>query len=145
MDQELRALIEAVIKLSGFKVKEDGPASLFLRDLDENFPVNPMDHRAVIMYDCMVEVSRSVNDRNSMIHIADIRSMNRGNGDSSKALKYLCDLADHVEVDLELFAKAYVKDALTTKQLVAWYSRYGFVEDGFPEDDAVDMVRRHHS
>jgi hypothetical protein len=143
MDQEIKALIETIIRLStNTKVDPEGPASKFLEKLEADSDAHPLDNKAVILCNCSVEVSRSARNRNKTIHISDIRSLIPSNGDASKALRYLCDLADECGVDLDLYAMAYVKGRLTTKQLIKWYERYGFVGYGM-DDDGEDMIRRH--
>jgi hypothetical protein len=58
-----------------------------------------------------------------------IRSLERGKGDGSAALAWLCDLADRHGVMLTgtIQPNGMMRPRLTVKQLKAWYRRNGFV------------------
>jgi GNAT superfamily N-acetyltransferase len=60
------------------------------------------------------------------IHVSAIRSAEVGKGYGREALKFLCDLADKHGVALTGIAKAFGSVGLDTKDLLAWYRRYGF-------------------
>ena len=61
------------------------------------------------------------------IHVSDIMSMDRGKGYASKALQWLCSLADKHGVAMSLTPDAFGDgQGLDGEQLTAWYSRYGF-------------------
>jgi allophanate hydrolase subunit 2 len=71
------------------------------------------------------------------VHIGSIMSFEKKNaGNASKALKWLCDLADKHKVLLTLSVKplknAGAKEGknLSKNDLIAWYARNGFVRKG---------------
>lgn len=84
-----------------------------------------------------VEVSPSVDDRHAGVHLSTIVSYDDGGqGNASKTLKYLLELADKHGVTLDLTAKPYgtFEHAKSTDDLVRWYARNGFVpEEGWEE------------
>lgn len=124
------------------------PAEAFIQDFWDNSHANWMNDRQRIVGGAGVMISRSVQDRANNVHISDIVSGETGKGYASEALKLLCALADKHGVTLDLTAKAYLtgqqaKGRLTTKQLVDWYGRYGFVKTGRGGDDGgFDMIRK---
>jgi len=67
-------------------------------------------------------------------HIRSIAEAKKGN--ASKVLKKTLKLADDMGVTLVLYAKADRGGGMTTKQLISWYVRNGFVHEG-----GGDMVR----
>ena len=78
------------------------------------------------------------------IHISSIISMvTKNGGEASRALKWLCELADTHGVTMGLIAKPIdnagtrAGKSLTKSQLVSWYKRYGFVAS----DGGDEMVR----
>lgn len=118
------------------------PIDAFLRSVDQMTQVHPFDHRARLFNGASVEVSRSILDRYTGIHISDIRTLDAGKGYSSAALKMLCDLADEYRVTLDLTAKAYGDGPkLSTDQLVEWYGRFGFQTRRGDKHDGYLMVR----
>jgi hypothetical protein len=81
----------------------------------------------------IITVRPDVDDRETAVHISDIVSIYPGQGGGRDALKFIIGLADQFGVKLTLFAKAYMvgpraKTLPKTKDLVAWYGRYGFVK-----------------
>lgn len=88
-----------------------------------------------------VTVFPSVDDRRNGIHLSDIVAGDVGQGHGSTALRFVTDLADKHGVTLDLVAKSYVPDRLTTKQLVGWYARHGFVRGRGNAHDGYPMVR----
>lgn len=61
------------------------------------------------------------------IHISDIMSLERGAGNASKALDWLCSLADKHGVKMSLTPDSYGDgQGLDNDQLAAWYAKRGF-------------------
>ena len=105
---------------------------------------NPFNDRCRVLGGAMIELSRSMEGEN-YVHISDIRSMQRGSGAGSAALKSLCNLADKFNIGLDLDAKAYEAGApLNTKQLRDWYLRNGFKVDYGSASEGYTMVRAPH-
>jgi hypothetical protein len=83
------------------------------------------------------------------IHIHDIQTMEPKSGGGGEALKLLCDLADKHNVILSATCKAFGTnpDYMTTKQLMNWYAKYGFILSREKyrhrtEVDGFDIVRQ---
>jgi hypothetical protein len=129
-----------VIKLGSNPYKARCKA--FMADYIAATEDHPFDRSARYLPDA---ASIIADEFDSMIHISDIRSLIPGTGGGSKALAFLCQLADKHQVKLSLTAKAYGDDErLSTPQLHAWYARYGFAddEDTFGNDEeGYDMIR----
>jgi GNAT superfamily N-acetyltransferase len=79
-----------------------------------------------------------------------ILDAHQGRGYASRALCMLTDLCDAHGVPIKLVARPMGPDlpftpgcpmTRTTAELVAWYTRHGFVETRGPEDDTREMVR----
>jgi len=112
-------LEEAVVKLGrGNK----GPADAFLKDFIEMTDDHPFDNRARILAGNVIHMSR----RGSRVHLHDISSLDPGKGNASAAMRMLQRLAKEHNVIIELFAKAYRDDRMSTEKLVQWYQRLGF-------------------
>ncbi len=70
-------------------------------------------------------------------------------GYASRALRMLTDLADANGLTVELVARPLddipsfpgCPASLSTEELVAWYSRHGFVDASAPNDDTRRMLR----
>lgn len=110
----------------------------FMQDSQENW-LNP---RQRIVGMAGIEMSPSIYDHQSGVHINDIVSYKTGEGHGSVALRRIIDLADKHGVTLDLIAKTYTKDRLSTKQLVDWYARHGFVRKRGSASDGYEMVRK---
>ncbi len=50
----------------------------------------------------------------------------RGKGLATKALTWLCEIADRWGVELRLHAESLDREGLSTRQLRGWYGRHGF-------------------
>jgi hypothetical protein len=71
--------------------------------------------------------------------IRSIRALERGRGDGSRGLAWLCDLADRHKLKLYCTVEPFgLKPRLNKYQLKRWYRRYGFV----PTGDAKDEIMR---
>lgn len=69
-------------------------------------------------------------DKSIHLEMITTTEADRGNGDASRLLKRVCELADSAGVTLSLMAKP--KDyviGLNQSELVAWYGRHGFKGD----------------
>lgn len=134
-------LNEMRLDLSGGGNGADTPAARFMAEFTTNTESNMFNPRQRVFGMAVIELSHSINDRAAAIHISDMVSREKGEG--SKALAFLCQLADAHGVTLELFAKGYA-DTPTAK-LHEWYGRYGFVDapDYYGDDDeGYEMVRQ---
>jgi len=62
------------------------------------------------------------------IHLSFMLTMEQGQGNAHKAMKFMTDLADKHGVPMDLLAKATgnLKGKMTTAQLKRFYARYGF-------------------
>jgi GNAT superfamily N-acetyltransferase len=99
---------------------------LYIEKLNARTMQNPLNWRErVIDYKAAVEVL----DFDGAIIIKSIRSFERGNGNGSMALKVLTDLADECGLMLTLTPKAFGKNGLSNKALIAWYLRNGFTQN----------------
>jgi len=123
----------------------EGPAAKFFKDYLEGTDQHPIDrHSRLYGYSSLI-VRKSIDHPNNAVYISDIMSLEAGKGHGSVALKALCELADEHGVTLELTAKAYGPKHLSTKQLVDWYSRYGFtVSRRGNAESGTSMVRKPH-
>ena len=75
------------------------------------------------------EVLVEIRPFDKRIHISDIMSLHRGQGYGSKALQWLCSLADKHGVAMSLTPSAFGSEnaqELDDEQLKAWYTRHGF-------------------
>lgn len=132
-------LFEATtIRLGGGRRSPDSPSQRFMSEITSASSAHPFNHRLLILGGASIEVWPVSADR---VRLSDIVSLEPGNGHGSAALDFLTGLADDLGVTIELTAKAYTDERLTTKQLRDWYSRKGFqvtseIEDGF------DMERK---
>lgn len=144
-----------VIQLRGFgEPKADWPSTKFFDEFYANTQDHPMlpDGERLIMFSendfAMVTLRSSIDDRKSMVHMEDIRSPIPQKGLGSRALKWLCDLADKHGVTLEGTAKAY-RDGdggtLKNKDLVAWYKRNGFTIGRGDAYEGWSIVRKPRS
>lgn len=119
------------------------PATKFFKDYMEMTHEHPMDRNARLLGYSTVTIFKSSDHPDTAVWISDIRSLEQGKGNASKALKDICMIADEHGVTLELGAKAYGPKHLTTTQLVDWYKRYGFTVVRKYED-SVNMIRKPH-
>lgn len=126
---------------------DDTPAERFLDQVwDATYP-HPFMRGQRIYGGAVIEVNKNIDNRTSGIHISDILAIEPRQGHGATALKALCDLADELGVTLDLTAKAYMtgpeaKTRMSTKQLVDWYSKFGFVKKRGNAQDGYDMVRK---
>lgn len=121
------------------------PVSRFMAEFRARTQESMFNARQRVFGMAVVELSPSIDDRENGIHIGDMVSNTPGEG--SKALAFICDLADAHRVTLDLCAKGYAKTP--TEKLVEWYGRYGFIPDetyleyhpGDDLSDGLDMIR----
>lgn len=123
-------------------VDPDSPVGRFLDEFHATTQENWLNPRQRLVAGVAgVIVYPSVDDRRNGIHLSDIVSGDVGQGHGSTALRFVTDLADKHGVTLDLVAKSYVRDRLTTKQLLGWYARHGFVKGRGNAQDGYEMVR----
>lgn len=114
----------------------------FMADYEAATAEHPFDWRSRIFNN---EATFDVSPFGGVIHLGDIRALNPRNGAGTRALKFLCDLADKHGVTLQGTAKAYDKDRMSTRQLLDWYRKFGFVEDPDSygsDEDGFDIIRK---
>lgn len=131
----MRNFIEAVIKLRGFGASND--VNEMLEAYYEKTHDHPFDNSSRLYGHASISLSKSV-DGGNRVHISHIQTLEPGAGHGSEALKFICDLADEYHVDLDLGAKAYGRKHLSTRELIDWYARYGFVPEHYDADDLTD-------
>jgi len=120
----------------------DSPVRSFLDEFwattQENW-LNP--RQRIVAGVAGVEVCPSVYDRAGTVHITDIVASRPGEGQGTTALQQILVLADKHGVSLDLIARSYVKERLTSRQLRDWYSRHGFQTKNGNARDGYCMVR----
>jgi len=98
----------------------------FMAEYHNNTIPNPADYSERIwggmrcIFDCQCD--------GDVILIESIRSVFRGKGFGSAGLKWLCRLADILELAVYPFGST--KPRLSKEQLIAWYRRHGFTGNG---------------
>lgn len=110
----------------------------FMQDVWQSTHPHPFDrHQRIVgggdSFAC-IEVRPDVDDRDHQVRISDILAVDRGKrtGQGREALIFLLQMADKHGVNLTLHPKAYIEGPQAkllpkTKDLKAWYARYGFV------------------
>lgn len=133
---KMHQLNETVIRLG--QKKSDGQASKFMAEYraeTQSHPMMPPASRLLAVGETgfVIVDLRETFDGDDTIHIADINSLDqRGQGNGSLALKWICALADKYRVTLEGDSKSYMtttRNVLSQKNLSDWYRRYGFRVD----------------
>lgn len=130
-----QTISEGVIRLGGRSKDPDSPTEKFMVEYREGTISHAMLPGQIRLLSfsaedfVMLDVRPSF-DSDNEVHLSDINTnVGRGKGLGSKALKWLCDLADKHGVVIEGDSKAYMAGTpgtLKQKDLSAWYTRYGF-------------------
>ena len=137
----------ATIRLTGFgKPKTLSPAvEAFLRAFfDASYPSpfspNERTERALSGIDAVVEITPQY----AGVHIDEVRALTKKQGEGTKAVRFLTDLADQHGVELYLYAKPFGNEAMDLDTLVRFYRRHGFreMEEEDEDGEGVEMVRR---
>lgn len=121
---------------------DNTPAHAFLADLRDATGENWFNGKERVLGQAATQVTLV---SPSEVHINDIRSMSPGEGHASKLLKLVTTLADKHQITLDLTAKSYDDERMSTQKLISWYMRNGFERgdyDAYEEDDGVEMVRK---
>ena len=135
------------IRLTGFgKPKTLSPAvEAFLRAFfDASYPSpfspNERTERALSGIDAVVEITPQY----AGVHIDEVRALTKKQGEGTKAVRFLTDLADQHGVELYLYAKPFGNEAMDLDTLVRFYRRHGFreMEEEDEDGEGVEMVRR---
>jgi len=135
------------IRLTGFgKPKTLSPAvEAFLRAFfDASYPSpfspNEQTERALSGIDAVVEITPQY----AGVHIDEVRALTKKQGEGTKAVRFLTDLADKHGVELYLYAKPFGNEAMDLDNLVRFYRRHGFreMEEEDEDGEGVEMVRR---
>lgn len=128
-----KEFLKEAIKIGGGNARS-AALQAFLDEFDKDTSPNPFMSRMGIWKESIgIELSAW----QGHIHISSIMSFaKKNNGDASKALKWICDLADKHGVKMDLTvapiknAGAEKGESLNKSQLKAWYRRNGFVPVG---------------
>jgi hypothetical protein len=135
------------IRLTGFgKPKTLSPAvEAFLRAFyDASYPSpfspNERTERALSGIDAVVEITPQY----AGVHIDEVRALTKKQGEGTKAMRFLTDLADKHGVELYLYAKPFGNEAMDLDTLVRFYRRHGFreMEEEDEDGEGTEMVRR---
>ena len=124
--------------------KPTGALADALAEIEERFPVNPMNQKEhmVLQGDTPVAVFE-VAGRNGRLRLKDIRSLEKGQGGGRGALQAVTAIADKHGVEMELTASPFgdEKTRLDKDQLQDWYRRHNFEDEpGF--DPALGYMTR---
>ena len=134
------------IRLSGFgKPRAVSPAvEAFLRDLfDASYPLPfknaSRTERVLTGIEAVVEVT----PQHGGIHVDEVRALTQKQGEGTKAMRFLTDLADKHGVELYLYAKPFGHEAMDLDNLVRFYRRHGFreMEEEDEDGEGVEMMR----
>jgi len=88
---------------------------------------NFIDRSSRIIHDMWLEVRQLAGES---IHLSFMLTLEQGQGNAHRAMKFLTDLADKHKVPMSLIAKATgdLKGKMTSAGLKKFYGKYGFVE-----------------
>lgn len=112
-----------VIKLKPKNPKLDS----FMHDFNGGTIANPLSHKDRVWNN---KVLLEVRPFDGKIHVSDIMSLERGERNASRALDWLCSLADKHAVAMSLTPSAFGDGkGLNDEQLSSWYARRGFKPD----------------
>lgn len=101
----------------------------FLEEFTASTEPNPFaNHERVWEWHACFDITRS-SSHEQAIMLRVIRSLQRGKGYGSAALKWLCALADEHQVILcgYISPVGTQRPRMTKRQLTQWYRRYGFI------------------
>lgn len=99
-------------------------ASKVLTSLYRHFPRNPMNPRELVIGKAVVQVTKW----NNHLSLDTVRSLVKGQGHGSRALRVVTNAADRNSVGISLMSKVFGKEPgrLNQKNLNAFYQRHGF-------------------
>jgi hypothetical protein len=115
--------LEQLVEIHNVSKKEDIDRAISeIRSLGIQ---NPFFYRELLLYN---NVGIELSNWDGALHISSIRTMKKGTGDATKAMKQICDIADKNNVVITIYVKpfGYEDNRLNTTQLKAWYKRLGF-------------------
>jgi len=130
-------IIESNVLTLANKPSEAGPADQFIDEFNNATSPHPWDNKKRIHGLTMMHLSRL---RKDAIYIHDISAIEPNQGHASKTMKFICSLANKLGVQLELTAKAFGNNRMTTEQLEKWYKKFGFSTIR-QDEDSFSMVR----
>ena len=134
------------VRLVGFgKPRAVSPAvEAFLRDLfDASYPLPfknaSRTERVLTGIEAVVEVTPQY----AGIHVDEVRALTQKQGEGTKAMRFLTDLADKHGVELYLYAKPFGNEAMDLDNLVRFYRRHGFreMEEEDEDGEGTEMMR----
>ncbi len=96
-----------------------------LKDIQKLGYRNPLNPREIII-DETVCIEIVIFDR--QLHLSSIRSLNKGQGNASKIMQKIVDIADKYKVTIDLDPEPFSngEDILSKSQLVKFYKKFGF-------------------
>jgi len=109
-------------------MRTDTPAYAYVMRVRQEWPINPIEPSGVIMFDNVwVEIRPDFEPEE--VHLSSIFTLDApGHGWASKALDWLLDLADEMNVKITGYIKPFGRQKrFTAKQLWKWEQRHGFV------------------
>lgn len=115
-----------------------GGAAAAVKEWDAKLPVNPFYERESILNNRSAIQIKAFDGK---LMIDSIRSLEKGKGHGSEALKTVLALADKYHVATTLHAKAFGDKTLSNADLMKWYSRYGFKKIRGNAQDGYEMER----
>jgi hypothetical protein len=139
------AITEALVLGLKKSVPEDCPSMKFMAAYKENTQTHPMlpaNERLFIDTMVVTDISLSLRDRETSVHLGNIRVAGKaGGGNGSKTLAQICAWADEFGVTIEGTAKTYTDTGLKLKDLISWYKRNGFSVSKGNARDGYDIFR----
>ena len=95
----------------------------FMDEFHSSTAAHPFSPHLAVFENCVVF---EVKPFSGLILFGLIQTLNKGQGDGSRALQWLIDLADKHQVTLTGNVQRVGDEGLTVNQLRRWYKRYGF-------------------
>lgn len=128
MAHELEILTEAVIKLRGFGATGDSPDEKkhkidFINKI-YSWGSPTLSPNEVIMPE---DVTVTMDYWDNKVWLKDIMALDARQGNGTKVLKKIVDLADNMDITLYLTAEPFGTNKMPKGKLKQWYKKYGFV------------------
>lgn len=125
--ERLRRVGETLKLKSPLLSKSDPKLEGFMQDFKAGTYTNPFNPRERVLGEDAIIEARPFD---GMIHLNLIRSVEKGKGQGSKGLDWLCGLADAHGVAIDLNATPVGTGGLNKAKLVKWYTSRGFKREG---------------
>lgn len=106
----------------------------FFEELDDTLPINPLNHNQNYLIDNGEMIFKILLYNNKgKVHISELESFKKGGG--KRAIKFIKDLSDKYNVELELEPVSYNSESkdnpMNDNELEDWYRREGFEWNGY--------------